>query len=338
MTKHRRTGRAPSIDSIGARITDEQGLRLAATSRDSKFFRKSPRIHVDDIAVDQMATAMKAKLAEKRGEGGGGWDNPLECSIERLAQLMAEAMCKGKLVNVANYAAMLRARGADEQLTAEIAMRAFLHGSREAMEVVVAMLDRGEWAEHVAATTGRSNPLAQRLEDAITDLHNEASTNRDMLDDARTELNMLRQALGVDEEPHQSLRERMLEAAQTTRNAVVYPPDGTISPFTVINLGLGQVQMGDCTHDQRLPALWFGKDGKGMGHFEVLNREAKEGETIAVVTLSNVDGLDVLLDVVQRIRRESFPDAAPSPYAAPASTGAPEASIDVALRTSKEGE
>lgn len=93
--------------------------------------------------------------------------------------------------------------------------------------------------------------------------------------------------------------------------AVVYPPDGTVSPFTVINLGAGLVQMGDSIHDGRLPALWFGKNGQGMGHEEELNRQAHEGETLAVVTFANVEGLDVLLDVIQRIRRVSFSGAAP---------------------------
>ncbi|MCY1253054.1 hypothetical protein D9M68_122780 [compost metagenome] len=142
MSKRKPTDRAPSINSIGARITEEQGIRLAATSREAETFRQSRRTHVDDIAVDQISLAMKAKLAEKRREGAGGWDNPLECSIERLSQLMAEALCKGKLVNVANYAAMLRARSADEQLVAEHAMRAFLHGSREAMAVKVDQLEK----------------------------------------------------------------------------------------------------------------------------------------------------------------------------------------------------
>jgi hypothetical protein len=101
------------------------------------------------------------------------------------------------------------------------------------------------------------------------------------------------------------------EAAQPApTNAIVYPPDGTVSPFAVINLGYGGVQIGDSIHDHRLPALWFGKEGKGMGHEEDLNREAKEGETIAVVTFANVEGLDVLLTVLQRIREKSFPDAA----------------------------
>ena len=99
--------------------------------------------------------------------------------------------------------------------------------------------------------------------------------------------------------------------------AVVYPPDGTVSPFTVINLGAGRVQMGDSIHDRRLPALWFGKNGQGMGHEEEMNREAREGETLAVVTFANVEGLDVLVDVIQRIRRVSFPDAAPTAQPAP---------------------
>ena len=109
-------------------------------------------------------------------------------------------------------------------------------------------------------------------------------------------------------------------AADAVPVAVVYPPDGTVSPFTVINLGAGKVKIGDSIHDARLPALWFGKDGTGMGDEEVMNRAAKDGETLAVVTFANVEGLDVLLEVVERIRRISFPDAArPSPATAPAS-------------------
>lgn len=40
-----------------------------------------------------------------------------------------------------------------------------------------------------------------------------------------------------------------------------------------------------------------------------MNREARPGETLAVVTFANVEGLDVLLEVIQRIRREKFPEA-----------------------------
>lgn len=99
--------------------------------------------------------------------------------------------------------------------------------------------------------------------------------------------------------------------------AVVYPPDGTVSPFTVINLGQGLVKMGDSLHDGRLPALWFGTDGLGMGVAEEMNRAAKPGETLAVVTFANVEGLDVLSEVVQRIRSVAFPSAPVQPVAVP---------------------
>ncbi len=46
-----------------------------------------------------------------------------------------------------------------------------------------------------------------------------------------------------------------------------------------------------------------------MGAEEIMNREAHDGETLAVVTFSNVEGLDVLAEVIARIRREKFPDA-----------------------------
>ena len=46
---------------------------------------------------------------------------------------------------------------------------------RTSVEAMVRMLEEGEWAEHVATTTGKGDPLAQRLETAITSLINEAS-------------------------------------------------------------------------------------------------------------------------------------------------------------------
>lgn len=49
---------------------------------------------------------------------------------------------------------------------------------------------------------------------------NQIEALRDMLDSARADLEMLREALGVPAEPHQSLIERMVEAAQAKRGAV----------------------------------------------------------------------------------------------------------------------
>ncbi len=98
--------------------------------------------HIDDIAVDQLANAMKAKLASCRAAGRRGWDSPLACSIERLAQMMGEALCKGDPIDVANFAAFLLARGAAPGLIAEHAMRAFLRGSRNDQSARIAELQQ----------------------------------------------------------------------------------------------------------------------------------------------------------------------------------------------------
>lgn len=94
-------------------------------------------------------------------------------------------------------------------------------------------------------------------------------------------------------------------AAEEMRPA--YPDiDGTVAPYPVINMGHGLVVTASILHDRRLPALWLGRDGKGMGHFEVYNREAKPGETLAVVTFANVEGLDVLLHKLIEVKAEHF--------------------------------
>lgn len=67
--------------------------------------------HPDDIAVDRFAAAMKAKLANKRAEGRGGWDNPDECSTEWLSELLRRHVEKGDPVDVGNFAMMIHQRG-----------------------------------------------------------------------------------------------------------------------------------------------------------------------------------------------------------------------------------
>ncbi|NEK42831.1 hypothetical protein GR250_15530 [Rhizobium leguminosarum] len=66
--------------------------------------------HPDDLAVDRFALAMKAKLAAKRAEGYGGWDDPERCSIALLYQLLAEHVAKGDPVDVGNFAMMIHQR------------------------------------------------------------------------------------------------------------------------------------------------------------------------------------------------------------------------------------
>jgi hypothetical protein len=70
-----------------------------------------PDAHPDDIAVDNFAAAMKAKLAKKRGQGYGGWDDPNDCPIGFLVQKLEEHVRKGDVVDIANFCMMLHQRG-----------------------------------------------------------------------------------------------------------------------------------------------------------------------------------------------------------------------------------
>jgi len=75
---------------------------------------KIPEPHPDDIAVHLFAEKMRTRLAEKRAAGYRGWNDPNECTIERLRALYLRAVAKGDLVNVANYAMMLSQRGVEQ--------------------------------------------------------------------------------------------------------------------------------------------------------------------------------------------------------------------------------
>lgn len=67
--------------------------------------------HPDDVAVDRFAAVMKAKLAEKRAEGRGGWDDPSQCSVEYLSALLRSHVDKGDPLDVGNFAMMIHQRG-----------------------------------------------------------------------------------------------------------------------------------------------------------------------------------------------------------------------------------
>lgn len=80
--------------------------------------------HPDDVAVDRFALAMKAKLADARAKGRSGWDDPAQCSVGYLAQLLVGHLTKtnaGNFEDVANLAMMLHQRGADPSVLAEAA-------------------------------------------------------------------------------------------------------------------------------------------------------------------------------------------------------------------------
>ncbi|HEL5572177.1 TPA: hypothetical protein UOK25_000914 [Stenotrophomonas maltophilia] len=67
--------------------------------------------HQDDLAVDAFATAMKAKLAEARAKGRGGWEDPAQCSADDLSRMLRDHVEKGDPRDVANFCMMLHQRG-----------------------------------------------------------------------------------------------------------------------------------------------------------------------------------------------------------------------------------
>lgn len=133
--KPNRQTRAPSPNSIAARLSEEQGLRLAATSRTDSSYRAPRRATAGDIRVDELARAMKKRLVSWHPKKGEALGSPLEFSIEKLSQMLAEAVCSGDPISVAIIAMSLHARGGDHQVIADQARRALLRGSREPLVV-----------------------------------------------------------------------------------------------------------------------------------------------------------------------------------------------------------
>lgn len=69
--------------------------------------------HPDDIAVDLFAHAMKSKLAKKRTDGYGGWNQEYNdaddtgCSVEYLWWSLRGHVDKGDPVDIGNFAMMI---------------------------------------------------------------------------------------------------------------------------------------------------------------------------------------------------------------------------------------
>lgn len=71
-----------------------------------------PPQHFDDHAVGQFAKMMADKMALSRAKGRSGWDDPNQCSVKYLRQLLHEHVAKGDPVDVANICMMLQHYGA----------------------------------------------------------------------------------------------------------------------------------------------------------------------------------------------------------------------------------
>jgi hypothetical protein len=67
--------------------------------------------HPDNTAVDAFAVAMKAKLAEARAKGRGGWQDKDNCPQQRLSDMLRAHVEKGDPRDVANFCMFLHQRG-----------------------------------------------------------------------------------------------------------------------------------------------------------------------------------------------------------------------------------
>ena len=98
---------APQNHGLGMREPLDQDIPDA----DKALLQRLAETHPDDIAVEAFSIAMKAKLAKKRNEGRGGWQDKTLCSAEYLSHLLREHVEKGDPIDVANLAMMLHQRG-----------------------------------------------------------------------------------------------------------------------------------------------------------------------------------------------------------------------------------
>lgn len=69
--------------------------------------------HPHDVAVDSFAALMKSKMAVSRANGRSGWDDPAQCTVEHLSDLLRNSVGRGDPVDVANFAMMLDQRGSE---------------------------------------------------------------------------------------------------------------------------------------------------------------------------------------------------------------------------------
>lgn len=120
---------------------------------DAEFVSPAEGPHSDDLAVDQFAAAIKAKLARSRAKGRAGWDDPAQCSERYLAELLVGHLAKGNsgtFEDIAAFAMMLHQRGAAPSLLAEVSRRSLVVGWREAVESI------GEFGADVLSDDARA--------------------------------------------------------------------------------------------------------------------------------------------------------------------------------------
>jgi hypothetical protein len=194
---------------------DYAGVR-AAVKQD---MHPVPAQHPDTVAVNRFAEEMATKMAQARAKGRDGWET---CPPDVLSRMLREHVEKGDPRDVANFCMMLWHLGqpiAPAPAPAAVAVpderAAYIHWLTSDHPTVYDEQDATHWwlHGHVSALAWQARAALAATPPAQAQSV-ELEALRDMLDTARIDLDMLREALCVPVEPHQSLSERMLEAAQ----------------------------------------------------------------------------------------------------------------------------
>ena len=93
--------------------------------------------HIDDIAVDRFAEAMKQKLAKQRQKGYGGWNDKELCPDGRLQKYLGAHLGKGDPVDIGNFAMMIWNRG--ESVTdAGVPDADYIRALQDALDIIQA--------------------------------------------------------------------------------------------------------------------------------------------------------------------------------------------------------
>jgi len=93
--------------------------------------------HIDDIAVDRFAEAMKQKLAKQRQKGYGGWNDKDLCPDGRLQKYLGACLGKGDPVDIGNFAMMIWNRG--ESVTdAGVPDADYIRALQDALDIIQA--------------------------------------------------------------------------------------------------------------------------------------------------------------------------------------------------------
>lgn len=157
---------AADLRAVVAQLADAQAALKAKMSSPDLY---EDTAHFDDHAVNRFAAVMKGKLAAKRMQGRGGWQEP-QVPNGYLSRLLREHVDKGDPVDVANFAMMIHQRG--ERIAAQ-------NEGASCKAIDDAEADRDALAAKLAAAEARVGSLMEAVREARDAAHSMAHDQYD---------------------------------------------------------------------------------------------------------------------------------------------------------------